>query len=798
MPGRCIDFVYGKCYRSHCRFKHDLSYVRNRLVGDAERDLHEARQKENLGAQPALNSNAGNTLRTHSSSATTPQATPVVPPGLGLEKSLSSSGGTSEGHATITIPLLDSVSVTLGPGFAVSEVVTGFESKTVIIKNIPSNVTSKKLRKTLESFGELKNLQIPDNRSSPGHTIIKATFTSHSHAENASKSLDGTKLFGTRITARLASQKATSLGKGVVRDGDVYLEFPAPCRTACIGFATLESAQHAIELANDAEMGQSILSAFLYRGAPTIATYNVKILGLPPDTTAQELIGFGDNEGIMLMKSNYQSLDNALKELQASLERYGELDALVVYSPPFMNQTVRAWAHFSSPAAADEACKILNNCRQPYFDHEPMHAEHVLSIQYRLPPHVFAVLRDNIRYLRACVHDPTNRCDITIRGGRIHDTGAVGVKLTAETLSNLTRLKSSFESILRGETVMMNNRIAWNSFFASASGALFVADLQARSYGVLIDVDLRRSRIRLYGSPHKLVRVRQAICGKIAGLDAQKLHTFPLDGNLVGYFINTDLLKLQQELGAENVYIDHLSLKIRGNQDALKVARLIIQHARQNRLLRRKHITNGCPVCLDEVSLPVTLDCGHTWCKQCLTDYLLAAVETKAFPLKCLGNEARCTEKVPLRIARTILSPEDFHNVAQASFLAYIHSRPTEFHYCPTPDCSQIYRTAPPGTALQCPSCLVRICTNCHSEYHEGTPCADGETEQGKLFDEWTSTRDVKKCPGCKTYIERDAGCNHMTCTRCRTHICWVCLQTFPQGDIVYDHMREAHGGIGL
>jgi predicted aldo/keto reductase-like oxidoreductase len=37
-----------------------------------------------------------------------------------------------------------------------------------------------------------------------------------------------------------------------------------------------------------------------------------------------------------------------------------------------------------------------------------------------------------------------------------------------------------------------------------------------------------------------------------------------------------------------------------------------------------------------------------------------------------------------------------------------------------------------------------------------------------------------------------------MTCSRCHTHTCWVCLETFPQGQGIYDHMREFHGGIGL
>jgi LSD1 subclass zinc finger protein len=99
---------------------------------------------------------------------------------------------------------------------------------------------------------------------------------------------------------------------------------------------------------------------------------------------------------------------------------------------------------------------------------------------------------------------------------------------------------------------------------------------------------------------------------------------------------------------------------------------------------------------------------------------------------------------------------------------------------------------------LQCPSCLARICPNCHVEAHDGISCANRDIGGEKLFREWMEAHDVKSCPGCRAPIEKTEGCNHMTCTRCQTHICWVCLETFPKAEGIYDHMRAAHGGIGL
>lgn len=47
-----------------------------------------------------------------------------------------------------------------------------------------------------------------------------------------------------------------------------------------------------------------------------------------------------------------------------------------------------------------------------------------------------------------------------------------------------------------------------------------------------------------------------------------------------------------------------------------------------------------------------------------------------------------------------------------------------------------------------------------------------------------------KLCPSCSSPIEKANGCNHMTCWKCKTHMCWRCLQMFPTGKEVYDHQN--------
>jgi hypothetical protein len=34
----------------------------------------------------------------------------------------------------------------------------------------------------------------------------------------------------------------------------------------------------------------------------------------------------------------------------------------------------------------------------------------------------------------------------------------------------------------------------------------------------------------------------------------------------------------------------------------------------------------------------------------------------------------------------------------------------------------------------------------------------------------------TKSCPNCQNHIEKNDGCNHMTCRTCRHEFCWICM----------------------
>jgi len=34
----------------------------------------------------------------------------------------------------------------------------------------------------------------------------------------------------------------------------------------------------------------------------------------------------------------------------------------------------------------------------------------------------------------------------------------------------------------------------------------------------------------------------------------------------------------------------------------------------------------------------------------------------------------------------------------------------------------------------------------------------------------------TRKCPACNARIEKNQGCNHMTCRMCKHDFCWICM----------------------
>eukprot|EP01097_Dermamoeba_algensis_P001033 TRINITY_DN1393_c0_g1_i1.p1 TRINITY_DN1393_c0_g1~~TRINITY_DN1393_c0_g1_i1.p1 ORF type:complete len:493 (-),score=77.59 TRINITY_DN1393_c0_g1_i1:345-1703(-) len=195
-----------------------------------------------------------------------------------------------------------------------------------------------------------------------------------------------------------------------------------------------------------------------------------------------------------------------------------------------------------------------------------------------------------------------------------------------------------------------------------------------------------------------------------------------------------------------------------------------------------------CPVCLEVVKSTSAfgLPCGHIYCSTCWTTYLELKVKEGAGCLYSHCMHPKCKESVQEEVFAKFTSKQlyaIYQNFLIKSFAVdNPHVKP-----CPSPHCSLWIRCERKARkeAIVC-LCGFRFCFNC-GDYEIGdhlpATCKQVEDWLKKASDEsenvnWMLTN-TKKCPKCRSPIEKNGGCMHIVCSRnsggCGFEFCWLC-----------------------
>ncbi|KIY74129.1 hypothetical protein CYLTODRAFT_416388 [Cylindrobasidium torrendii FP15055 ss-10] len=689
-----------------------------------------------------------------------------------------------------SVTIHEHIRLKLDHGFIIQDIQTGFETAWLYIDGLPPTIRESTILTLLTPHGpaEIKSVSRRD-----GSALARALFEDHVDARNAAVSLDGTKQFGGRTIHACLSLTPEASG-GNVRDTTVVIEWDAPSVTAYGGFRTLEQAQTAVASTRLPFRERNVRAA-IFEGMPQVGMYTVKYWNLPVEVYQDKdaLEELGAPRDLMWDLLTYKSDKEAIALVRRILGYQFDVKEWEPVEGPYMDGIIQVYASFESPAVAKQAAEHMHLRKPAAIKGLKLRARHLKNLVFRVNSRVFTRIRGDLCDLRDALTSKDDKLVIVPR------TGDYQIRLTSTDMKQLGKMKKDFDAVLRGDTVVMDGKAAWDKFFEYPAGIIWAKDLRRQypSLDFYFNVPLRR--ITLRGPVHLRAKAKEDIIFQIKKLRSRTCTTINIPGDLVAHFVAKQFPRLREELGAANIHMDlwTRTLVVHGSAHMASTARNAVQAVRA---VRRPSSTtrSSCPICFEDVQTPVLFRCGHAHCRGCLREYLQAATEARFFPLTCLGGGGQCTEAFPLGCAKDILTQGEFEGVVHAAFSAHVAAKPKEWHHCPTPDCPQVFRTAPPGTMLQCPECLTRICAACCGESHDGEPCAEDDSDDEQAFRKWKDSAGVQACPGCNVDIERSEGCNHVTCIRCNTHICWECLATFPRGEGIYDHMRSQHGSIGL
>mmetsp|Transcript_79659 Transcript_79659/g.257596 ORF Transcript_79659/g.257596 Transcript_79659/m.257596 type:complete len:1041 (-) Transcript_79659:255-3377(-) len=234
-----------------------------------------------------------------------------------------------------------------------------------------------------------------------------------------------------------------------------------------------------------------------------------------------------------------------------------------------------------------------------------------------------------------------------------------------------------------------------------------------------------------------------------------------------------------------------------------------------------------CIVCMEPAPAGGLLACSHVCCEVCLTGHIRARVEEGdvnglvcPWPdCKCAVSDSLVVELFdPQRIEGTTsgitVASEEHRGDGEVIIVrlralraqAFVNSK-QNLSWCPRPGCGHavaVTSTAGDGGAerlslstLEC-ACGMRFCGPCNQEGgHEPANCKqwkDWQEQEAKDSKEETSAtarwlvENTQKCPKCSANINRNGGCNHMTCKSCGKHFCYVCGGDWEQ------HKQQAGG----
>eukprot|EP01017_Pseudomicrothorax_dubius_P031337 TRINITY_DN3992_c0_g1_i4.p1 TRINITY_DN3992_c0_g1~~TRINITY_DN3992_c0_g1_i4.p1 ORF type:complete len:461 (+),score=66.08 TRINITY_DN3992_c0_g1_i4:61-1383(+) len=213
------------------------------------------------------------------------------------------------------------------------------------------------------------------------------------------------------------------------------------------------------------------------------------------------------------------------------------------------------------------------------------------------------------------------------------------------------------------------------------------------------------------------------------------------------------------------------------------------EQERQRKALEKDRQQNqnlNCSICLDNLLeqdvWPLKV-CGHVFHVNCFSEYLKSEINARKFPLQCPGEGCR-REVMPEDIYE-VLDPEYIEKYETFSTKMLLDTNPHEYSCCPTAGCENvfIYKEGDyPSGRFDCESCHRSYCLNCKVSYHHGKSCGEYKAEiinsshlpVDDMFVQFVQGAKYKQCPRCRMWVEKNGGCNHMTC-RCRFEFCYVC-----------------------
>lgn len=206
---------------------------------------------------------------------------------------------------------------------------------------------------------------------------------------------------------------------------------------------------------------------------------------------------------------------------------------------------------------------------------------------------------------------------------------------------------------------------------------------------------------------------------------------------------------------------------------------LRISISRKKTTKQLKKICVECPICYEEYNNEndiIKLLCGHFTCQNCFDDYLLNKINIAQIQQIQCPQEA-CNFQIKEGELVRFLKPnpdllKKYYKFKNAQQIA----KNPKLKWCIRPGCENVVQVIDSSTPHMKCSCGQEFCFKCNNPWHPGMECEDLIE---KIYKNYVMGAEVKYCPSCQAVIEKNDGCNHMTCIQCNHQFCWICEKPY-------------------
>ncbi|KAL4278531.1 hypothetical protein GQ457_03G000320 [Hibiscus cannabinus] len=192
--------------------------------------------------------------------------------------------------------------------------------------------------------------------------------------------------------------------------------------------------------------------------------------------------------------------------------------------------------------------------------------------------------------------------------------------------------------------------------------------------------------------------------------------------------------------------------------------------------------TSTCDICMEELPADkmTKMECGHGFCNDCWTEHFVVKInEGQSRRVRCMAH--KCNAICDEAIVRNLVGERNSDLAEKYDrFLleSYIEDNKM-VKWCPsTPHCGNAIRVEDDALCeVEC-SCGMQFCFSCLSEAHSPCSCMMWELWAKKCQDSsetvnWITVY-TKPCPKCHKPVEKNGGCNLVSCI-CGQAFCWLC-----------------------